>query len=165
MKKLFAAFILCAFTSLGLSARTQNDRPVTLKGHAVTEEKAPVDYATVMLTAKADSTKVYGSITDEKGGFTVEMPKGSYRLKISFMGYDSFEREVNLAADTDLGELTMKPSSVMLDEVVVTANMVTREADRFVVNVAATPLSAGKTGKRCSRSRRASGLPIKATCP
>lgn len=41
----------------------------------------------------------------------------------------------------------MKPSSVMLDEVVVTANMVTREADRFVVNVAATPLSAGKTGK------------------
>ena len=37
MKKLFAAFILCAFTSLGLSARTQNDRPVTLKGHAVTE--------------------------------------------------------------------------------------------------------------------------------
>ena len=101
MKKLFAAFILCAFTSLGLSARTQNDRPVTLKGHAVTEEKAPVDYATVMLTAKADSTKVYGSITDEKGGFTVEMPKGSYRLKISFMGYDSFEREVNLAADTD----------------------------------------------------------------
>ena len=36
MKKLFAAFILCAFTSLGLSARTQNDRPVTLKGHAVT---------------------------------------------------------------------------------------------------------------------------------
>ena len=147
MKKLFAAFILCAFTSLGLSARTQNDRPVTLKGHAVTEEKAPVDYATIMLTAKADSTKVYGSITDEKGGFTVEMPKGSYRLKISFMGYDSFEREVNLAADTDLGELTMKPSSVMLDEVVVTANMVTREADRFVVNVAATPLSAGKTGK------------------
>ena len=147
MKKLFAAFILCAFTSLGLSARTQNDRPVTLKGHAVTEEKAPVDYATVMLTAKADSTKVYGTITDEKGGFTVEMPKGSYRLKISFMGYDSFEREVNLAADTDLGELTMKPSSVMLDEVVVTANMVTREADRFVVNVAATPLSAGKTGK------------------
>ena len=81
----------------------------------MTEEKAPVDYATVMLTAKADSTKVYGSITDEKGGFTVEMPKGSYRLKISFMGYDSFEREVNLAADTDLGELTMKPSSVMLD--------------------------------------------------
>lgn len=105
MKKLFAAFILCAFTSLGLSARTQNDRPVTLKGHAVTEEKAPVDYATVMLTAKADSTKVYGSITDEKGGFTVEMPKGSYRLKISFMGYDSFEREVNLAADTDLGRI------------------------------------------------------------
>ena len=48
MKKLFAAFILCAFTSLGLSARTQNDRPVTLKGHAVTEEKAPVDYATVI---------------------------------------------------------------------------------------------------------------------
>ena len=126
MKKLFAAFILCAFTSLGLSARTQNDRPVTLKGHAVTEEKAPVDYATVMLTAKADSTKVYGSITDEKGGFTVEMPKGSYRLKISFMGYDSFEREVNLAADTDLGELTMKPSSVMLDEVVVTATKVAK---------------------------------------
>ena len=56
------------------------------------------------------------------------------------MGYDSFEREVNLAADTDLGELTMKPSSVMLDEVVVTANMVTREADRFVVIVAASGL-------------------------
>ena len=36
---------------------------------------------------------------------------------------------------------------ISLDEVVVTANMVTREADRFVVNVAATPLSAGKTGE------------------
>ena len=56
----------------------------------------------------------------------MEMPKGSYRLKISFMGYDSFEREVNLAADTDLGELTMKPSSVMLDEVVVTATKVAK---------------------------------------
>ncbi|MFQ8806580.1 MAG: hypothetical protein ACLR8Y_17700 [Alistipes indistinctus] len=77
MKKLFAAFILCAFTSLGLSARTQNDRPVTLKGHAVTEEKAPVDYATVMLTAKADSTKVYGSITDERAALPWKCPKAA----------------------------------------------------------------------------------------
>lgn len=164
MKKLFAAFILCAFTSLGLSARTQNDRPVTLKGHAVTEEKAPVDYATVILTAKADSTKVYGSITDEKGGFTVEMPKGSYRLKISFMGYDSFEREVNLAADTDLGELTMKPSSVMLDEVSLRTWLPAKPTVSWSMS-RRLPFRRAKPARRCSRSRRASGLPIKATCP
>lgn len=41
----------------------------------------------------------------------------------------------------------MSTSTVNLQEVVVTANLITREADRYVINLADTPLAIGRDGK------------------
>ncbi|UII74511.1 TonB-dependent receptor [Flagellimonas sp. HMM57] len=64
-----------------------------------------------------------GVITDFNGKFTlVGIPEGSYILDISFLGYESIEQEVTVSAnETTSVTLTMRPKSLELNEVQVTA--------------------------------------------
>ena len=146
--KSFFVFLLAAALAIPASrAQAQNTSDLTLKGRTVNDKGTVVDYATVSVSSVQDSTKTYGTVGDDKGAFEVRVPRGDYRLKISFMGYENLERQIELSSDTDLGDLTMHPSAVTLDEVVVTGNIITREADRFIVNLANTPLAIGRDGK------------------
>lgn len=128
-------------------AIAQSGTHVTLNGRTVAEQNEPIGFATVLVTLKTDTTKTYGAITDKDGCFAVSLPKDTYLLKVSFVGYNSLQREINLNTNTDLGALTMILHTMILDDVVVTAETIRREVDRFVVNVASTPLAAGKSSK------------------
>ena len=147
MRSLFTILLAAALAIPTPRAQAQNTSDLTLKGRTVNDKGAVVDYATVSVSSVQDSTKTYGTVGDDKGAFEVRLPRGDYRLKISFMGYENLERQIELNSDTDLGDLTMHPSAVTLDEVVVTGNIITREADRFIVNLANTPLAIGRDGK------------------
>ena len=147
MRSLFTILLAAALAIPAPRAQAQNTSDLTLKGRTVNDKGAVVDYATVSVSSVQDSTKTYGTVGDDKGAFEVRLPRGDYRLKISFMGYENLERQIELNSDTDLGDLTMHPSAVTLDEVVVTGNIITREADRFIVNLANTPLAIGRDGK------------------
>ena len=147
MRSLFTILLATALAIPAPRAQAQNTSDLTLKGRTVNDKGAVVDYATVSVSSVQDSTKTYGTVGDDKGAFEVRLPRGDYRLKISFMGYENLERQIELNSDTDLGDLTMHPSAVTLDEVVVTGNIITREADRFIVNLANTPLAIGRDGK------------------
>ena len=147
MRSLFTILLAAALAIPAPRAQAQNASDLTLKGRTVNDKGAVVDYATVSVSSVQDSTKTYGTVGDDKGAFEVRLPRGDYRLKISFMGYENLERQIELNSDTDLGDLTMHPSAVTLDEVVVTGNIITREADRFIVNLANTPLAIGRDGK------------------
>ena len=147
MRLLFTILLAAALAIPVPRAQAQNTSDLTLKGRTVNDKGAVVDYATVSVSSVQDSTKTYGTVGDDKGAFEVRLPRGDYRLKISFMGYENLERQIELNSDTDLDDLTMHPSAVTLDEVVVTGNIITREADRFTVNLANTPLAIGRDGK------------------
>ena len=63
-----------------------------------------------------------GTITNEKGEFSLELPAGTYTIEFHYLGYENVSRRINLEAK-QVANLTiiMEVSNRMLDEVVVTA--------------------------------------------
>ena len=90
--------------------------------HEQTKELLP--YVNIVVTDSDDSF-LTGTITNEKGIFTVEgLSTGDYSLKVSFMGFT--ERTVpfhvgRLNNFLDLGTISLVESATQLDEVTVTA--------------------------------------------
>ncbi|GIV31479.1 MAG: hypothetical protein KatS3mg029_0830 [Saprospiraceae bacterium] len=101
----------------------------------------PVEYATIVLIRSADGKEVDGTITDEKGAFKFPAERlGTYKVHISFLGYDTrIIDSVTLTPekpDADLGNILIKPTELMLEEVTVTgeAAVVENKIDRIVYN-------------------------------
>ena len=107
-----------------LMAFAQSREGFTISGRLTDEDsKEPMSQATVQLFRAKDSTFVGGTISNNRGLFSVEAPtNGIFRLRITMMGYQPLEREVTLrrGEDSDLGELRMSTATVMLKEAVVT---------------------------------------------
>lgn len=78
---------------------------------------------TVQLMQLADSSFIYGTITDNEGWFTIKkVPEGEYLLRYSFMGYSSVDFDFKVLKDDrdrQLGVFKMYESSIMLTEAVI----------------------------------------------
>ena len=118
---------------------------VNLSGRVVDDQSSPIAYATVVLLD--EGSQVTGGSTDEGGKFSLSAPTGNYTLHVSFVGYKNINRKVELTTTTDLGDIALEADSEKMEQVVVTANFIRREADRFVVDVANSPVSIGKDGE------------------
>ena len=122
------------------SIEAQTRQSLTISGHLTDRDsKEPMAQATVQLFWAKDSSFVGGTISNERGNFSLEAPSnGIYRLRISSLGYQTIEREVALrrGENQELGDLRMAPETVMLKEAVVTgraAQVVVRK-DTLVYN-------------------------------
>ena len=63
-----------------------------------------------------------GAATDQDGEFTVEdVEYGTYTLRASFVGYDTFEQEITVNQETTTLNIQLESSTRQLDDVVVTA--------------------------------------------
>lgn len=114
-------FLLSACLLL-LAFCTHAQTRVVVKGRMVDTTNAALPFTTVMLLTPKDSALVSYARADEKGAFEFKnVRRGTYLLKTSYTGYLPFQKEFTPgeAAVTDLGELTMKPISKELFEVVV----------------------------------------------
>ena len=116
---LMAIWLLSTFK---VQAQDENRR-LTISGQLIDADlKEPMVQATIQLFTASDSTFVGGTVSDSKGSFSIEAPSnGTFKLKISTVGYQNIEREVTLRRyqGQDLGELLMTSSSIMLKEAVV----------------------------------------------
>ncbi len=116
---LLGAATLCAMAQ-------ESRRNFTINGYLTdVDSKEPMEHVTVQLFAAADSTFVGGTISNERGNFSVDVPSvGTFRLRISFVGYQTIEREVTLrrAQNLDLGNIRMAQDEMLLKEAVVKAN-------------------------------------------
>ena len=142
MKKnvqIFITLLALCLLSLDVTAQEENGR-LTISGRLIDSDlKEPMVQATVQLFTAADSTFVGGSLSDEKGNFSVEAPSnGTYRIKITSIGFQTIEREVTLRRyqNQELGILLMSPDAVLLKEAVVTgrAAQVIAKKDTLVYN-------------------------------
>jgi hypothetical protein len=61
-----------------------------------------------------------GTYTDNKGFFQIKLKKGKYRLKVSALGYEDYEREIEVENNLNI-KIYLKPTGVKLSEVVVSA--------------------------------------------
>lgn len=131
--------LLLGITTIHIQAQSQRNNPV-ITGHLTDiDSKEPLDQATIQLFWINDSSFVGGTISNEKGNFAVEAPSnGTFRLKITSVGYQSLVREVSVRnlRDVDMGDLRLTPDAVMLEGTVVTANVpqVVVKKDTLVYN-------------------------------
>ena len=119
----FLIFVLLSITLLCAHAQEENSK-LTISGRLTdVDSKEPMEMATIQLFWANDTSFVGGTLSNEKGNFSLEAPSnGTYRLRISLIGYQTLERDVILRNDRnqDLGELRMTPDVILLKEAVVT---------------------------------------------
>lgn len=109
--------MLLCFVAINMNAQT-------LKGKVTDENHQPLSFANIVLLNEKDSVFIEGTITNEDGCFvlnTIVANGGGYLLKISSVGFDP--RSVPCKLPSDIGEITLKASSTVLDEVVVKGNI------------------------------------------
>lgn len=151
MKSLTRASLLVAtillLSSITLTASAQKHN---ITGRVVDQNTQPIPFATVVLVSGID--QVAGGVTNDEGTFTLYAPTGTYTMHVAYVGYKSLEREITIDSTTDMGDITIEQDSIDIDEVVVTAQLLRREADRFVVDVANSPIAIGKDGEELLKS-------------
>ena len=82
----------------------------------------PVGFATVSLTLEGKDTPTrYVLSTAEGVAELTRVPKGKYTLKAELMGYKVYEKEVQVSAAADLGEIKMDQDNQVLEAASVTA--------------------------------------------
>ena len=146
MKKFFLGiFLLCSF---GVSAET-------IKGTVVNERGEAMPFVTISVLAQ-DSSLLTGTITDDDGKYEIEISSPSWGgrvglIQASYVGYQ-----------TAFGgpDFVLREETERLKEVEVKAKkpLIERQMDKLVVNVSASPLSAGSNGNDILR--RAPGVRI-----
>ena len=146
MKKFFLGiFLLC---SVAVSAET-------IKGSVVNERGESMPFVTVSVLAQ-DSTLLTGAITDDEGRYEIDLStfnlqRSTLILQASYVGYQ-----------TAFGgpDFVLREETERLAEVEVKAKkpLIERQMDKLVVNVSASPLSAGSNGNDILR--RAPGVRI-----
>ena len=119
-------------------------RQSAASGRVIDEKGAPVEFATVVLLQ--DGSQVAGMATDADGHFSLRVPAGDYTLRIQYVGYDTLDMPLHLDEGAELGDFVLRASATEIEGVVVQAQIIRREADRFVVDVANSPIAVGKDG-------------------
>ena len=131
-----------------------------LSGCVQDENRQPVEVANVLLKQAKDSAYITGMLTDTQGCFSFDQPLGEYLLHITLIGSEDLYVPVVLRGNKNVGELTLKSSSALLDEVTVTAArpVIKRLVDRVVFDAHNTIASAG--GSALDLLREVPGLQV-----
>ena len=139
MRKITLIISFCLLAVLTSYAQEEYRR-LTISGQLLDADlKEPMVQATIQLFTASDSTFVGGTVSNERGTFSVEAPSnGTFRLRISSIGYQTIEREVTIRRyqNQELGELLMSSDAVMLKETVITgrAAQVIAKKDTLIYN-------------------------------
>ena len=125
IKRVLLVMVIATLTVISASAQPDPEsRRLSIIGQLFDAElKEPMIQATIQLFQASDSTFAGGTVSNEKGNFYLEAPRaGTYKLRISSVGYQTLERELTLRRNEqlDLGDLLMETESTMLKETVIT---------------------------------------------
>lgn len=150
MRKIgFLLFLnLCFLVPLVASAQGPAPK-VPVSGHVIdasSEEALP--FVNVTLLSVKDSTLIDGTVTDEKGNFTIKGVKanGSFILRLSFIGYKDVYKDIKLKGKPlNVGTLAMNTNAEVLSgvEIVAERQMMEYKLDKRVINVEKNLVSAG----------------------
>lgn len=103
------------------AAFAQNSFSVKLK-LIDAKTSAPVGFATTSLTVKGSNSASKFVMSDENGAASLtKVSKGTYVLKAELMGYKTFEQEVVVDRNIDLGEVKLSEDVEVLDAASVSA--------------------------------------------
>lgn len=122
---------------------------VKVSGTVVDKDtKQPLEYATVTINSTTNPKGIYGGMTESNGGFSFDVPTGSYTIKIDFISFKSQEYPAReITANTNLGTIPLGIDAQQLDAVEVTAEKSTVEfkLDKKIYNVGQDMMVKGGT--------------------
>ena len=144
-----AQLILLALCMV-ITAASASAQRYNIVGRVIDTDNNPIPYATIVLDK--EGSYVAGDVTNDEGAFTLSVPAGTYTFTASYIGYKNVARILDITGNIELGDITLEADNQAIDEVVVTAQLIRREADRFVVDVANSPIAIGKDGEELLKS-------------
>lgn len=153
MKKLIYLVTLFSFFSLGVASAQQTPEkkePTRIIGVAKDLKTGqPVGYATAALYKAGTDVSTAGAVADGEGVFFITgFTTGTYELQLTFLGYETVKRTVNvnsLDADINLGEIGMSDEGVALQEVTVQGQreLIEERVDRTIYKAENDKTTAG----------------------
>ena len=114
-KKAFTHFYLLLFL---IANSIVGQEKVTMSGYIIDQETNETLIGVNVILPKIQ----YGATTNEYGFYSITVPKGSYQLRISYLGYESFQEELQLDK-TITKDYKLKSEVALLEEVVVEENI------------------------------------------
>ena len=146
MRQIFTMLVLALATGLVVNAQTVS----RISGSVKDEAGSPITSATLSLLKAKDSSLIKIAVTDKAGLYEfVNIKEGQYLLSATSVGFGKkFSQPFSVAAsDVEIPLFALKPVSGGLANVTVTATkpFVETRLDKTVVNVDASPTSAGAT--------------------
>ncbi len=117
-----------------------------VNGYVKDVNNNPIAYANVVITKNSEGIEgsANGTSTDESGYFIIEsLSAGNYTLKISFLGYTTYTKAVDLDGHTKFDTVVLEENLEALEDVTIVAKRPTvkRLVDRLVFNVENSTLS------------------------
>ena len=110
-------------------------------GIIVDQKGEAIPYATIKLMSSADQKLINGTIAGDDGKWVMKnVPEGDFKIVISFIGYEANEmgpyKITGKGESFNLNKITLKPSSIELDQVVVEGqrDLIEDKVDRIVYN-------------------------------
>lgn len=125
--------ILLTITSLLITfiSYAQEQNKYSISGKLIDySTKEPIEYASIIIYKLPDTVLVTGSITNNKGEFTLKkILTGKYLLKYSFVGYQTALNniEINNSSISLPYPLTLKTASNQLSEIQITENQIEKQ--------------------------------------
>ena len=130
-----------------------------LKGK-IASETTLLEWADVSIL-NSEGKIVDGTTTKQEGTFEITLKKGSYKINVSLLGFEEYEKVILLENDIDLGTILLKENANNLVEVVVQSKKKTIEqkTDRLVYNLENNVTNVG--GDALSAINTAPGVVVK----
>lgn len=142
MKNLNKILITALISFIVLSGTAFSQQGTTIKGVVVDKASgSPMESAAIQVFNSSDSSLTGGSLSDNKGEFTVtDIPKGTYNIRVSYIGYSSAvarNLKIDEKKEINLGTVRLEPSSEMTEEIEVVgeAPIMTIEAGKKIYDV------------------------------
>ena len=107
----------------------------------------PFEFVDITIYDASGSNVITGGFSDIDGEFSIDVNKGSYVLKASFMGYKTYEKAFTTGSEQEikLGRIVLREDTKRLEEVQVVGQKsgMTLEIDKKVFNVDQTIVADG----------------------
>ena len=137
---ILALFFIPGASFSSINAQSAPENMFSVTGTVEDAEKNPVYYATVSISLSATPNRVYKAMaSNDRGKFTLELPKGKYIFKFRSVGYKEGVRNIELdSLGVDLGTIVLQENTTELQEIVVRP-LVEYNAREIVYNITADP--------------------------
>lgn len=117
-----------------------------ISGKVFDASARPIEFASVLLLLKSDSTLVKGTVTEENGRFQLEAnDNNEYLLSISMIGFENnYSKSFMLSNNFDAGEIKLIENNTLTEVVIKEKKpLYSHKVDRMVINVENSIVSVG----------------------